>query len=100
MLHFNDVYNIAPRDRCAAAAPGRRARHREPVGGAARFVRLVDSYRAGGANHTGAEPLVLFSGDVFSPSVTSTVTKGVQMIPVLNAIRPAAALYGKCVRSA
>ncbi len=32
------------------------------------------------------EPLVLFSGDAFSPSTHSTITKGQHMVPVLNAL--------------
>jgi len=49
ILHFNDVYNVDPRSV-------------EPVGGAARFVNALRSF--GHLN-----PLVLFSGDVFSPSM-------------------------------
>jgi len=50
-------------------------------------VAKVKSYRIGGANHTeGLEPLVLFSGDCFNPSIMSTVTKGKQMVPCLNSI--------------
>ena len=42
----------------------------------------------------GKDPLVLFSGDALNPSLMSTVTKGKQMIPVLNAIGVNAACYG------
>ena len=49
ILHFNDVYNIEPRVM-------------EPVGGAARFCAAIKSF-----SHL--NPLVLFSGDVFSPSM-------------------------------
>ncbi|XP_012556958.2 5'-nucleotidase [Hydra vulgaris] len=73
ILHFNDVYNIEPRDV-------------EPVGGAARFVTKVKSFQN--------EPLILFSGDCLNPSLMSSVTKGKQMIPVMNAIGVNAALYG------
>jgi 5'-nucleotidase len=44
-------------------------RAQEPVGGAARFASAL---KAQAAN----KPLVLFSGDVFNPSLMSTVTKG------------------------
>jgi 5'-nucleotidase len=67
---------------------------KEPVGGAARFVTKVQSYREGGSAYDGHEPLVLFSGDAFNPSITSTVTKGKQMVPALNAIGIQAAVYG------
>lgn len=49
ILHFNDVYNLEPQKE-------------EPVGGAARFVTCVKSYRS-------LNPLVLFSGDVLNPSL-------------------------------
>ena len=48
IIHFNDVYNIEPRDK-------------EPVGGAARFKTAIDSLGD-------SEPLVLFSGDALAPS--------------------------------
>ena len=48
IIHFNDVYNIEPSDK-------------EPVGGAARFKTKVKEFAS-------KSPLVLFSGDVFSPS--------------------------------
>ena len=50
ILHFNDVYNIEPRDQ-------------EPVGGAARFVTKVRSFGE-------KEPLILFSGDCLNPSLS------------------------------
>ncbi|PNW85312.1 hypothetical protein CHLRE_03g180450v5 [Chlamydomonas reinhardtii] len=68
ILHFNDVYNIEPQDR-------------EPKGGAARLCAKVKEFRANGSN-----PLVLFSGDAYNPSLMSTITLGKQMPPVLNEI--------------
>uniref|UniRef100_A0A1B0DCU3 Uncharacterized protein n=1 Tax=Phlebotomus papatasi TaxID=29031 RepID=A0A1B0DCU3_PHLPP len=56
ILHFNDVYNIEPN----SAA--------EPIGGAARFATAINSFRD-------LKPLVLFSGDAFSPSMLSTYTQ-------------------------
>ncbi len=41
----------------------------------------VKEYRQQGAN-----PLVLFSGDCYNPSLMSTITLGKQMVPVLNEI--------------
>jgi len=49
ILHYNDVYNIE-------------SRVMEPVGGAERFCAAIKSF-----SHL--NPLVLFSGDVFSPSM-------------------------------
>ncbi|PNH05871.1 5'-nucleotidase [Tetrabaena socialis] len=68
ILHFNDVYNIEEQAR-------------EPVGGAARFCAKVKEVRKSGAN-----PLVLFSGDAYNPSLMSTMTLGKQMVPILNEI--------------
>ncbi|XP_031327510.1 uncharacterized protein LOC116158805 isoform X2 [Photinus pyralis] len=75
ILHFNDVYNVEPR-----ASP-------EPVGGAARFCTAIKSFQ-------NLNPLILFSGDAFSPSMLSTFTKGQQMVPVLNSIGVHCAVYG------
>ncbi|GIL42857.1 hypothetical protein Vafri_709 [Volvox africanus] len=68
ILHFNDVYNIEEQSR-------------EPKGGAARLCAKVKEYRDSGVN-----PLVLFSGDCYNPSLMSTITLGKQMVPVLNEI--------------
>ena len=50
ILHFNDVYNIEPREQ-------------EPVGGAARFVTKIKSFSE-------SEAMVLFSGDLLNPSLS------------------------------
>merc|ERR1719189_2548352 len=39
-------------------------------------------------------PLILFSGDCFAPSILSTFTKGAQMIPVLNKFGVNCAVFG------
>jgi 5'-nucleotidase len=59
----------------------------EPVGGAARFCTAIKSFQH-------LHPLVLFSGDAFSPSMLSTYTKGEQMVPVLNDIGTHCAVLG------
>ncbi|KAL0277625.1 UNVERIFIED_CONTAM: hypothetical protein PYX00_004852 [Menopon gallinae] len=74
ILHFNDVYNIE-------------SRTTEPVGGAARFATAIKSF-----SHL--NPLILFSGDIFSPSMLSTVTKGEQMVAVLNELNTHCAVFG------
>ncbi|XP_048576403.1 mannosylglucosyl-3-phosphoglycerate phosphatase [Nematostella vectensis] len=74
ILHFNDVYNIEPRNT-------------EPVGGAARFAHKMASYKH-------LNPFIVFSGDVLNPSMISTVTRGKHMIPVLNALGINIAVYG------
>jgi 5'-nucleotidase len=60
IIHFNDVYNLQEGDS-------------EPCGGAARFLTALNKYRDDST-------LVLFSGDIFSPSQLSTILKGEQMI--------------------
>lgn len=74
IIHFNDVYNIE-------------SRAQEPVGGAARFVTAVQNLRD-------LNPLILFSGDIFNPSAMSTVTKGKQMVPIMNMLDIHYSLYG------
>ncbi|KAJ9449318.1 Trifunctional nucleotide phosphoesterase protein YfkN [Diplonema papillatum] len=74
-LHFNDVYHIT-------------ASAKEPVGGAAKFSRVVKDYK----KVYGAE--VLFSGDCYNPSLMSTVTKGKHMTPILNELDMQCAVYG------
>lgn len=72
VLHFNDVYNIEQPSSDA-------------VGGAARFATIVKQYK---------DPLVVFSGDAFSPSMLGTAFKGQQMVPVLNKLNVQIAVYG------
>ncbi|GJQ79237.1 hypothetical protein Trydic_g5481 [Trypoxylus dichotomus] len=75
ILHFNDVYNV---DVTTTT---------EPIGGAARFCTAIKSFQH-------LHPLVLFSGDAFSPSMLSTFTKGEQMVPVLNEVGTHCAVLG------
>lgn len=49
IIHFNDVYNIE-------------SSNREPAGGAARFLSVINLLR------NESPCLVMFSGDIFSPS--------------------------------
>ncbi|XP_050442414.1 mannosylglucosyl-3-phosphoglycerate phosphatase isoform X2 [Adelges cooleyi] len=74
ILHFNDVYNVEARDQ-------------EPCGGASRFSTMIKSFAH-------LQPMILFSGDVFSPSMLSTFTKGEQMSKVLNNLGTQCAVYG------
>ena len=81
IIHFNDVYNVE-------------SRSKEPVGGAARFVGRVNEIRQDALRNGLPQPIVVFSGDAFNPSLMSTVTQGKQMIPVLNAAGVDVAVYG------
>ena len=64
-LHFNDVYN-------AEKSPP--------------FVTSVKRTRAEIKDGQGRDVFTIFSGDAFSPSIMSTILRGEQMVPVLNAI--------------
>lgn len=50
IIHFNDIYNVDPNSST------------EPIGGAARFLTAVKTFEH-------LDPLILFSGDAFSPSM-------------------------------
>ena len=56
LLHFNDVYDI---------------------GKASKFVEKINSFKI-------AETLTIFSGDIFFPSLESTIKEGFQMVKVLE----------------
>ena len=74
MIHFNDVYNIESR-----AIKKSSTGQNDPVvvGGASRFVTAFKQRNM-------EQKLVLFSGDLFSPSRLSTHLKGEQMVKVFN----------------
>lgn len=63
LLHYNDVYHLDPSSS-------------EPVGGAARFVTVCNEYRDGERFRGQPGLVTLFSGDVFNPSLESSITKG------------------------
>lgn len=65
IIHFNDIYNVESNS------------SREPIGGAARFLTAIKSFKH-------LNPLILFSGDAFSPSMR----KSNDSIPNRNKIKP------------
>ncbi|ORZ07202.1 Metallo-dependent phosphatase-like protein [Absidia repens] len=69
ILHFNDVYNVAPAKE-------------DPVGGASRFATAIQQTR----DQLPHPPLVVFSGDAFNPSLEGSVTRGSHMTQVLNQV--------------
>ncbi|KAI0596385.1 flagellar associated protein [Biscogniauxia sp. FL1348] len=81
ILHYNDVYHV---DSSSA----------EPVGGAARFMTLINHYREDDKFKGQPELLTFFSGDAFNPSLESSITKGDHMVPLLNNIGTTAAALG------
>ncbi|KZS99021.1 Metallo-dependent phosphatase [Sistotremastrum niveocremeum HHB9708] len=78
-VHFNDVYRVTPQK-----LPGTR----ETID-VTKFATLLQAHRP-----TPEDGLVLFSGDAFSPSVESSITRGSHMVPVLNYLSPDVALTG------
>ena len=91
ILHFNDVYQLES------------TRKEEPVGGIiitvyiyldlgfARFHSVIENYRS---SYPKESTLLLFSGDCFSPSTHSIITKGKHMIQPLNCLNIDAACLG------
>ncbi|KAJ3515958.1 hypothetical protein NLJ89_g1419 [Agrocybe chaxingu] len=80
ILHFNDVYRVTPQKVSS--------KFKETID-VTKFAALVDDRRnqwSLRANDGKRDGLLLFSGDVFSPSVESSVTRGSHMVPVLNSL--------------
>ena len=67
LLHINDVYEISAK---------------RGVGGFPQLMTLLQRERARAKHH-----LTTFGGDLISPSVMSGLTKGTQMIELMNAIQ-------------
>jgi len=65
-LHTNDLYEISPK---------------RGQGGLAQLMTLIKAERAASAN-----TITTFGGDLISPSVMSGLTKGEQMITLMNAV--------------
>jgi 5'-nucleotidase len=63
ILHFNDVYHLDPSSA-------------DVCGGVARFVSVCKEYREDERFQGQPELVTLFSGDVFNPSLESSITKG------------------------
>ncbi|KAF7322681.1 25S rRNA adenine-N(1) methyltransferase [Mycena chlorophos] len=83
LLHFNDVYRCAPQ---------KLAPKSDETIDVTQFAALLESLRT-------EDGLVLFSGDLFAPSVESSVTRGSHMVPVINELRPDVALTGSSIFS-
>ncbi|KAG8923518.1 hypothetical protein FRC00_006158 [Tulasnella sp. 408] len=84
LVHFNDVYRVTPQK-----VPGTSGKI-----DVTQFAELLDSIRNSWPKTTTTQDaktvedgLVLFSGDVFSPSIESSV-------PVMNELRPDVSLTG------
>ncbi|KAK7460444.1 hypothetical protein VKT23_009166 [Stygiomarasmius scandens] len=87
LVHWNDVYRISPQKPIP---------HSNETIDVAQFAQIVEDIRAQWPTGRDGKKdgLTLFSGDLFSPSVESSVTRGSQMVPVINYLAPDAALTG------
>ncbi|CAE6415542.1 unnamed protein product [Rhizoctonia solani] len=86
ILHFNDVYRVTKQ----------KIQGSKETIDVTQFAELLDSLRDNWSKRSDGkrDGLVLFSGDLFSPSVESTVTRGSHMVPVMNHISPDVSLTG------
>ncbi|KAH7335886.1 Metallo-dependent phosphatase-like protein [Rhizoctonia solani] len=121
ILHFNDVYNMTDRNHAKVMVDGKltdksfnivtrfsekikdvRARWEEDVKDPKHAQRIEAAKKIQEANKTEATEkalevehgLVLFSGDLFSPSVESLLTKGRNMVHLMNELAPDACVPG------
>ncbi|KAI0031814.1 Metallo-dependent phosphatase [Vararia minispora EC-137] len=87
IIHWNDVYRVRPQKISPKSS--------ETID-VTQFSALLDDIRIRWLERQDGnrEGLSLFSGDVFSPSVESTVTRGSHLVPVMNVLAPDVALLG------
>ncbi|KAI9466021.1 Metallo-dependent phosphatase [Lactarius psammicola] len=87
ILHWNDVYRVRPQKISPTSS--------ETVD-VTQFAGLLDDIRDQWSLRDDGkrDGLSLFSGDVFSPSVDSSVTRGSHMVPVMNSLAPDVSLVG------
>lgn len=83
ILHFNDVYRVTPQKLSPSSAG---------TFDVTQFSALLDDLR--NSPGWGENGLTLFSGDVFSPSLESSVTRGSHMVPVMNQLGVDVSLTG------
>lgn len=80
ILHFNDVYRVSPQ----------KVNRSGDTIDVTQFAALVDKLRGRWGQRTEdgkSDGLFLFSGDLFSPSVESSVTRGSHMVSMTSADR-------------
>jgi len=98
LLHFNDVYRVTPQKISAGS---------NDTFDVTQFAWLVDDLRSkwplrDQESEEGKEVrdgLLLFSGDVFSPSMESSVTRGSHMVSGFEINQDAESLTGRSRRS-
>ncbi|KZP23699.1 Metallo-dependent phosphatase [Athelia psychrophila] len=87
ICHFNDVYRVTPQ-KLFPSSPD--------TIDVTQFATMLDDIRGEWPQRSDGkkEGLVFFSGDVFSPSLESSVSRGSHMVPVMNFLTPDASLVG------
>ncbi|KAI0055483.1 Metallo-dependent phosphatase [Artomyces pyxidatus] len=87
IVHWNDVYRVRPQKISPTSS--------ETID-VTQFAALVDDIRDQWPQRPDGkrDGLSLFSGDVFSPSIESSVTRGSHMVPVMNELAPDVSLLG------
>ncbi|KAL0071665.1 hypothetical protein AAF712_001522 [Marasmius tenuissimus] len=87
IVHFNDVYRVSPQKLSSQSSD---------TIDVTQFSALLDAIRNEWSERPDGkkEGLTLFSGDLFSPSVESSVTRGSHMVPVMNHLAPDVSLTG------
>ncbi|KAH7889945.1 Metallo-dependent phosphatase-like protein [Phlebopus sp. FC_14] len=89
IVHWNDVYRVTPQK---ISNEGSASSFIDVT----QFAALLDDIRSHWPERSDGsrDGLSLFSGDLFSPSVESTVTRGSHMVPVMNELSPDVSLTG------
>ncbi|KZP23681.1 Metallo-dependent phosphatase [Athelia psychrophila] len=87
ICHFNDVYRVTPQKLSPSSSD---------TIDVTQFATMLDDIRGEWPQRADGkrEGLVLFSGDVFSPSTESSVSRGSHMVPVMNVLAPDVSLVG------
>lgn len=83
LLAFNDVYRVKQRWVAQPGSPADPKATAESEIRVGQFAKLVESFRDRWPTQAGTDTkdgLFLFAGDVFSPSVESSVTRGSHMV--------------------
>ncbi|KAL0947321.1 hypothetical protein HGRIS_013440 [Hohenbuehelia grisea] len=81
IAHWNDVYRVGPQKLDSKS---------KDTIDVTQFCAQLQDVCAGWKNNG----LNLFSGDVFAPSVESSITRGSHMVPVMNELAPDVSLVG------
>ncbi|KLO14900.1 Metallo-dependent phosphatase [Schizopora paradoxa] len=85
ILHFNDVYRVSKQKLSPTVTID-----------VTQFAAMIDDIRETWRRREDGkrDGLVLFSGDLFSPSVESSVTRGSHLVPVINELGPDVSVTG------